>query len=84
METYDIEFEFVFNMDETPIKLGICQPTTLTFKGAKNVIIRLKDYSRSTVTLALLVSATGEKLKQFVLFKRIKNPNYTLPRGQTA
>jgi len=67
-------------MDETPIALFPAKTTTITQKGAKEVLLKMKDYSRSNVTVCLTVSCSGSKLKPFVLFKRIKNKYHLLPK----
>ncbi|CAI7907235.1 unnamed protein product [Closterium sp. NIES-54] len=73
---YAIDNRYIINADQTPLWLEMPATTTVEQTGVKSVPIRIADYQKERVTAMLACTATGEKLKSWVFFKR-----KTLPKG---
>jgi hypothetical protein len=65
--------QVVINMDETPLVFGLTCNETLAPVGSKTVIIRKFGDSKKTITAALAVTASGEKLDPFLIFDGTRN-----------
>ncbi|CAI7922916.1 unnamed protein product [Closterium sp. NIES-53] len=66
----------MINADQTPLWLEMPATTTVEQTGVKSVPIRSAGYQKERVTVMLACTATGEKFKLWVFFKR-----KTLPKG---
>ncbi|CAI7849341.1 unnamed protein product [Closterium sp. NIES-54] len=73
---YAIDNRYIINADQTPLWLEMPATTTVEQMGVKSVPIRSAGYQKERVTVMLACTATGEKLKPWVFFKR-----KTLPKG---
>ncbi|CAI7843731.1 unnamed protein product, partial [Closterium sp. NIES-53] len=73
---YAIDNRYIINADQTPLWLEMPATTTVEQTGVKSVPIRSAGYQKERVTVMLACTATGEKLKVWVFFKR-----KTLPKG---
>ncbi|CAI7888197.1 unnamed protein product [Closterium sp. NIES-54] len=73
---YAIDNRYIINADQTPLWLEMLATTTVEQTGVKSVPIRSAGYQKERVTVMLACTATGEKLKPWVFFKR-----KTLPKG---
>ncbi|CAI7802526.1 unnamed protein product [Closterium sp. NIES-53] len=73
---YAIDNRYIINADQTPLWLEMPATTTVEQTGVKSVPIRSAGYQKERVTVMLACTATGEKLKPWVFFKR-----KTLPKG---
>ncbi|CAI7730058.1 unnamed protein product, partial [Closterium sp. NIES-54] len=73
---YDIDNRYIINADQTPLWLEMPATTTVEQTGVRSVPIRSGGYQKERVTVMLACTATGEKLKPLVFFKR-----KTLPKG---
>ncbi|CAI7800403.1 unnamed protein product [Closterium sp. NIES-54] len=73
---YAIDNRYIINADETPLWLEMPATTTVEQTGVKSVPICSAGYQKERVTVMLACTATGEKLKPWVFFKR-----KTLPKG---
>ncbi|CAI7782492.1 unnamed protein product [Closterium sp. NIES-53] len=60
----------MINADQTPLWLEMPATTTVEQTGVKSVPIRSAGYQKERVTVMLACTATGEKLKPWVFFKR--------------
>ena len=61
--------KFILNMDQTPIFLSMHSNRTLDLQGTRTVHGRKMSNLTDRVTVCLTVSAAGNKLKPFVIFK---------------
>ncbi|CAI7779722.1 unnamed protein product [Closterium sp. NIES-54] len=73
---YAIDNRYIINADQMPLWLEMPATTTVEQTGVKSVPIRSAGYQKERVTVMLAWTATGEKLKPWVFFKR-----KTLPKG---
>ncbi|CAI7757728.1 unnamed protein product, partial [Closterium sp. NIES-53] len=73
---YAIDNRYIINADQTPLWLEMPATTTMEQTGVKSVPIRSAGYQKERVTVMLACTATGEKLKPWVFFKR-----KTIPKG---
>lgn len=71
----------VFNMDEMPMAFDIPNTRTVDEVGTKTVAITTTGHERTCFTVVLGCSATGEKLKSMVIFKRVTLLREKLPTG---
>ena len=67
-------FEFIINIDETPVFYNLCHDRTLTQKGSKEVLLNgYQNKKRVTVILGIIYSLSKEKtiskLKPMIIFK---------------
>ncbi|KAF0702431.1 hypothetical protein AaE_015936 [Aphanomyces astaci] len=67
----DARWSRVVNMDETPVYFEPDVHTTIAPKGAKTVSARVCSTHNPRVSVCLDVTATGEKLPPFVIFKGV-------------
>jgi hypothetical protein len=56
-------------MDETPLVFGLTRNQTLAPKGSKTVLVKKFGDTKKTITAALAVTITGEKLQPFLIFE---------------
>ncbi|CAI7815930.1 unnamed protein product [Closterium sp. NIES-54] len=73
---YAIDNRYIISAEQTPLWLEMPATTTVEQTGVKSVPIRSAGYQKERVTVMLACTATGEKLKPWVFFKR-----KTLPKG---
>lgn len=80
--TANLDADHIFNMDETPMYIDMVSDTTLEFKGIKNVDGMSTGHEKSRFTVTLTISASGKKLKAYVIFKGLKNvPKCEVPQN---
>ena len=65
----EYEENFIVNMDETPVFFDLVPNKTVEQQGNKSVIIRTSGSDKRHVTVILSVSASGDVLPTFVIFK---------------
>ena len=65
----DYEDKFIVNMDETPVFFDLVPNKTVETQGKKSVIVRTSGSDKRHVTVMLAVSASGDVLPTFVIFK---------------
>jgi transposase-like protein len=63
---------FILNMDETPVYMDMPGNRTLHFKGSKTVDVAHTGHEKSRFTVTLTISADGDILPAFVIFKNLK------------
>jgi hypothetical protein len=61
--------KFVLNMDQTPMYLSMAPYTTLNLIGESTVNGRRTSESGTRFTVSLTISANGDKLKPYLIFK---------------
>ena len=59
----------VGNMDETPIFFNMYPNKTIAKKGNKHVLIKTQSQEKCKVSVILYITADGEKLPSFLIFK---------------
>lgn len=70
----------IINMDEVPLSFD-CPPTRTVHKsGEKTITISTTGHEKSCFTCVLACTATGEKLKPFIIFKRKTIPKGNFPK----
>ena len=69
----EVQKEFVINMDQTPVYLSMHPETTLELQGVNTVHGRRSGAGGNRFTASLAVSANGDKLKPFLIFKGKKD-----------
>ena len=69
----NVQKQFVLNMDQTPMYLSMSPVSTLNLQGARTVHGRRTGDSGGRFTVSLTVSANGDKLKPFLIFKGEEN-----------
>ena len=78
--TQNLNEAHIFNMDETPVYIDMVSSTTMDFIGSKNMDGMMTGYEKSRFTVAITISATGNMLKTYVIFKGLKNiPKCSVP-----
>lgn len=65
----DFDYDFIANMDETPIYLDMVPSKTVDRKGKKTIKIRTTKSEKCHVTAVLACSSTGNMLPPMVIFK---------------
>ena len=60
---------FILNMDQTPVFFTMTPNTTIERKDKKTVNIRSSTTNTSRISVALTVTASGELLRPFLVFK---------------
>ena len=60
---------FIVNMDQTPVFFSMTPNSTLETLGARSINIRASSGSTMRVTLAVFVTANGETLPSYMIFK---------------
>lgn len=60
-------------MDETPVYIDMVSSTTMDFIGSKNVDGMTTGHKKCRFKVAITISATGNMLKTYVIFKGLKN-----------
>ena len=65
----NVEKKFVLNMDQTPMYLSMAPVSTLNLQGARTVYGRRSGDSGTRFTVSCTISANGDKLKPFLIFK---------------
>ena len=61
--------KFIVNMDETPVFFDLVPNKTVNQEGNKSVIVRTSGSDKRHVTVMLAVSAAGDVLLTFIIFK---------------
>ena len=77
---HNVEEKFIINMDQTPVPFNLAPNRTLATKGLRTVGIRRTGNSTKRATVALAITASGEKLKPMVVFKG--SPNGLIARRE--
>ena len=67
--THGYSLDSIWNMDETPVYFEPTQATTIDVVGRKHVPAKSTGKESTRATAALTVSASGEKLAPFLIFK---------------
>lgn len=65
------------NVDQTPVYFDVPHNTTIANKGSSTITVRTTGNKRLRYTVMLAVTADGNKLSPYVIFKRNK-----MPKGQ--
>ncbi|CAI7895763.1 unnamed protein product [Closterium sp. NIES-53] len=73
---YKIDLPWILNADQTPLWLEMPSERTVEEVGSRSVPVRSGGYQKERVTVMLACTASGEKLKPWVFFKR-----KTVPKG---
>ncbi|CAI7909798.1 unnamed protein product [Closterium sp. NIES-54] len=73
---YKIDLPWILNVDQTPLWLEMPSERTVEEVGSRSVPVRSGGYQKERVTVMLACTASGEKLKPWVFFKR-----KTVPKG---
>ncbi|CAI7919216.1 unnamed protein product, partial [Closterium sp. NIES-53] len=73
---YKIDLPCILNADQTPLWLEMPSERTVEEVGSRSVPVRSGSYQKERVTVILACTASGEKLKPWVFFKR-----KTVPKG---
>lgn len=66
---YDIKPQNIWNMDETGIALGVCTNQTVLGTSSTNRTYVQRPENREWVSVIEAVSATGQKIRNIVIFK---------------
>ena len=61
--------EYIANMDQTPVFFSMVPTTTLETQGSRTVNVRASSGSTIRVTLAVFVTAAGDTLPPYMIFK---------------
>ena len=65
----DYPFEYICNMDETPVYLDLVPSKVVDKKGKKTIRVRTTSSEKNRVTATLCCTAAGNFLPAFVVFK---------------
>ena len=65
----NVQKKFVLNMDQTPMYFSMAPVSTLNLQGARTVYGRRSGESGGRFTVSCTISANGDKLKPFIIFK---------------
>lgn len=78
--TKNLATDQIYNMDETPGFFDMISPTTITFKGEKNVEALTTGHEHSRFTVVLCIRMDGKIIKTLIIFKGLKRvPKLILP-----
>jgi hypothetical protein len=69
IQSKEVSFTFIFNMDETPIWKDTPAKRTYDFAGVKSVPLKTTKHEKDRLTLVLCVSLLGELLPPLLIFK---------------
>ncbi|CAI7865338.1 unnamed protein product [Closterium sp. NIES-54] len=72
---------WIINADQTPLWLEMPATTTVDQTGVRSVPIRSAGYQKERVTVMLVCTADGMKLRPWVFFKRNTVPKWVFPPG---
>ena len=75
---YDIPLSNIVNFDETALCYNIPPNKTVHHIGKKTIVIRTLKQEKTRIPLILSITASGEKLKPYIIYKRAKNGKYTM------
>ncbi|CAI7849515.1 unnamed protein product, partial [Closterium sp. NIES-53] len=78
---YKIDLPWILNADQTPLWLEMPSERTVEEVGSRSVPVRSGGYQKERVTVMLACTASGEKLKPWVFFKRKTVPKGDFPSG---
>ena len=76
---YDIPHSQVVNFDEVPVPFDIVGGRTVDIKGKNEVSVDSTGKEKKNCTVVLGVTASGDKLKPMIIFKRKMMPKVTFP-----
>ncbi|CAI7887685.1 unnamed protein product [Closterium sp. NIES-53] len=76
---YKIDLPWILNADQTPLWLEMPSERTVEEVGSRSVPVRSDGYQKERVTVMLACTASGEKLKPWVFFKRKTAPKGDFP-----
>ena len=68
-------------MDETPLHFDLMPGTMIVKKGAKSVTIGTTGSEKHHVTVTLCVSADGQCLPAYVIFKGVRELKLNIPKN---
>ena len=71
IQSKEVDYTFIFNMDETPIWKDTPPKTTYDFSGARSVPVQTTKHEKDRLTLVLCVSLLGELLPPLIIFKSV-------------
>ena len=83
-ENSDYPFEYICNMDETPVFLDLVPNKVVDQKGKKTVHVRTTNSEKNCITATLCCTAAGKLLPPYIIFKgKTKCPlkNVKIPPG---
>ncbi|CAI7869372.1 unnamed protein product [Closterium sp. NIES-53] len=78
---YKIDLPWILNADQTPLWLEMPSERTVEEVGSRSMPVRSGGYKKERVTVMLACTASGEKLKPWVFFKRKTVPKGDFPSG---
>lgn len=80
-KTHDHDLGAIGNADETPVFFEMPGETTVANRGEKTVQVRTAGAEKQRCTVMLGITADGNKLPPYVIFKRKTLPKEKLPPG---
>lgn len=69
------------NADQTPVYFDMPRRSTINTKGASSVLVKTTGAEQLRCTVMLAVTADGNKLPPYVIFKRKTMPKGNFPKG---
>ena len=72
---YNIEPEFIINMDETAINYNMPPNTTVNKIGAKIIFIKTQRQEKARISVILAICGDVVKLQPYIIFKGAKKGN---------
>ena len=72
---------FIGSMVETPVYFDLVPSKVVDRVGAKSCIVRTTGSEKRHVTVALTVTANGEMLPPFIIFKEKRQPKLQVCEG---
>lgn len=80
-KTHDYSLGAIGNADETPVFFEMPGETTVNDRGEKTVQVRTAGAEKQRCTVMLGITADGNKLPPYVIFRRKTLPKEKLPPG---
>ncbi|GJP61182.1 hypothetical protein CLOP_g18373 [Closterium sp. NIES-67] len=74
----------IINADQTPLFVEMPAGRTLEQKGSRSVPVKTAGYEKQRLTVMLACTASGDKLRPWVWFKRKTIPKCECPSGRIA
>ena len=68
----------IVNFDETALSYNIPPNKTVHHIGQKTIVIRTLKQEKARISAILSITASGEKLKPYIIFKGAKLAKYTM------
>ncbi len=77
---YEYPLSRIYNMDETPVRFDMPPNRTLHPIGDKTVHVKTTNSEKKGFTVILTVSAAGDRLKPWAIFKGVRDPKIKTSR----